>query len=84
MPERENPGPEWYADNVKIVEFDTIREAAEFALAFPGGVWDYSESEFSTVDYGTGRERQVTLHIQERASDVFDAMASIEKEKKND
>lgn len=50
---------------------DTLAELVHFIVDFPGGVWDFSEGEYHTEDYRTGRERQVTLHVadkdQERA-----------------
>lgn len=39
-----------------------LMEAAEFLSDFPGGVWDYSESE-SEQDIRTGEWKSVTAHI---------------------
>lgn len=71
LPEHFNPGPQWYEENVKTVEFDNLWEAAEFVVEFPGGVWDFCEGEYSTVDYRHGIEMQVTLHVQNHKEGVF-------------
>lgn len=56
------------------VSFDTVWEAAEFANDFPGGVWNYSESE-SEQDYRTGEYKSVTLHVHEGSeSSLFEVM----------
>lgn len=59
----ENPGPEWCADNVKRVTFDSLVDAAEYVVDFPGGVWDWSECE-AEQDVRTGRWTRVTLHVK--------------------
>lgn len=81
LPAAENPGPEWYAENVTTVSFAGVEEAAEFVVDFPGGVWNYSESE-SGQDVRTGHWLSVTLHVggDEEAA-VFARAEEIEAER---
>lgn len=75
--ERINAGdPEWPDAYIEIATFDTLWEAAEFVVDFQGGVWDFREGEYDTVDYRTGRQREVTLHVQNHQEGVF-AIAEI-------
>lgn len=69
----------WRDENVDVVEFDTMFEAAEFVADFPGGVWDYREGECECVDYRDGVYMHVTLHVDEvHKVDVFRAAEVIE------
>jgi hypothetical protein len=52
----------------------SLWDAAQIVRDFPGAVWDYTEGEWSTVDYRTGRQRSVTLHID---SDDFAAVIGL-------
>lgn len=62
---------QWMEENVQYVEFDSLWEAAEFVVDFPGGVWDYREGEYST-NYRTGDEMSVTLHVEDHQEAVFE------------
>lgn len=72
VPEHESPTPEWYEENVEKITFDNLWEAAEFVVDFPGGVWDFREGEYDTVDYRKGIEMEVTLHVQDHQPAVFE------------
>lgn len=61
-----------YSDPVELV-FDSLGEAARFAIDFPGGVWDWAGSE-AELDYRTGVWKCVTLHIQDHQEAVFALM----------
>lgn len=62
---------EWCKDNVERLEFDDVNEAAEFIAEFPGGVWDWSESE-PDLNYRTGVYTEVTLHVESTSTVVFE------------
>lgn len=62
-----NPWGGWNNEDEPIpVTFDTLSEAVNFAVEFPGGIWDYRESESETVNYYSGVYRSVTLHIDNK------------------
>lgn len=72
---------EWMKDNVEVVEFATIREAAEFVLEFPGAVWDYGDLECdASVDYQTGAETTVMLHVIPHTTELFKMVDELRKE----
>ncbi len=66
-------------ENADVVEFETLEEAVEFMADFPGGIWDYSESE-SEQDYRTGVYREVTLHVvdSEQQAELFEVLRQYE------
>jgi hypothetical protein len=65
-------------DDRQTIEFATVEEAAEFVRRFPGGVWDYRESEASQ-DPRTGEWQSVTLFgTGWRWSRVLDAVTVAE------
>lgn len=68
--------PRWPDAYIEVAEFDNLWEAAEFVVDFPGGVWNFREGEWSTEDYRTGRQREVTLHVDDHEEGVF-AIAEI-------
>lgn len=69
----------WCAENIETVQFDSLWDAAEFVVEFPGGVWDYCEGEYD-VNYRTGDHMSVTLHVDDKyANAVFTLAAIIQK-----
>lgn len=70
--------PNWPDAYIEVETFDNLWDAAEFVVEFPGGVWDFREGEWSTEDYRTGREREVTLHVQNHREAVFELAAFIQ------
>jgi hypothetical protein len=64
----------WSAENVDTVEFETVEEAAQFVVDFPGGVWDLRECNPET-DHRTGVTMSVTLHVEETHRDAVFALA---------
>ncbi len=63
----------WRDANTTWIELG-IEEAARFVAEFPGGVWDATEAEFSTVDYARGTRRAVLLHVEGADGDVEQVM----------
>jgi hypothetical protein len=64
--------PEWPAmigDDLPTEISLPFEEAVEFIVAFPGGVWDLSESEHDQ-DFRTGVYTAVTLHVSGEAADT--------------
>lgn len=51
----------WRDENAAVIEFDSVEEAAQFVADFPGGVWDWEETEWDRLD--DGRDMEVTLHL---------------------
>lgn len=68
-----NPWGGMQTEDPQEVTFDSLGEAAQFAIDFPGGIWDWSESE-SEQDYRTGVWKSVTLHIRDHQEAVFALM----------
>jgi hypothetical protein len=60
----------WTVENVDRVECSLL-DAARIVADFPGEVWDWEEGEYETVDYSTGRERSVCLHVDRHDVAVF-------------
>lgn len=53
----------WPDAYIEVETFNNLWDAAEFVVEFPGGVWDFREGEYSTIDYRKGVDREVTLHV---------------------
>jgi hypothetical protein len=69
----------WQIENVDHAECATLSEAVHFVVDFPGGVWNYQESD-PEQDYRTGAYREVTLHVpDENQEQVFKWAAIIER-----
>jgi hypothetical protein len=68
----------WIDQNAETVEFTSLEEAAEFVADFPGGVWDYSDSEHQVIDYATGEDMEVTLHVLDHTEAVHKRAREIE------
>lgn len=51
-----------FDDNGEWFYFPAMATAARFIVDFPGGVWDFCEGE-SSMDFRTGIDRSVTLHV---------------------
>jgi hypothetical protein len=66
----------WCAENIETVQFDSLWDAAEFVVDFPGAVWDYCEGDYST-NYRTGDEMGVTLHVDDKYANAVFALAAI-------
>lgn len=61
-----NPWGGWDNEDEPIpVTFDSLSDAVNFAVEFPGAIWNYSECD-SEQNYRTGVYRSVTLHIDEK------------------
>lgn len=64
---------------VPTARFSNLWDAASFALQFPGGIWDYSESE-GKWDYRAGAWKSVTLHVdQDSEPAVFEVLDAMRK-----
>lgn len=75
MPERAH-GPElaaWVAENVQEEVFTSVADAAEFVAEFSGAVWDLVPDCSPNIDYRTGEETTVTLHVIDHAYEVLAA-----------